>query len=438
MFSDWVRRNVYWTLDFLRGSKVRKHYYDIKNMMENGTASSVLEAQENYLSDILRYATKNVDFYKPYKSYSSLKNFPVINKNIIKEHYNDFQSNEYRNSKVINMHTSGSTGTPFVVRQDANKRNRVFAEMMYFWEKAGYRLGMKYVFFRIWTKTNRKSKITSFARNIVMSDIVNLDEVNLENIRQMLKKNKSEMMLLGYASTFENLANYLIKCKDAPDMFNVKTIISGSEVLMESTRKKLKGIFNCPVVSLYSNQENGMLAQECIESKEFHINTASYFIEILDVDKDEPVKAGELGRIVITDLFNRSMPLIRYDTGDLARAKEQPECGWNTKVVSQIEGRKVDMIYSTSGVPLSPLVWGSYMWKYDKLAQYQVIQEGRKEYTINLNGAEGIYPDKDVLQTLKGVLGNDAIITINHVNEIPVLSSGKFKRTICKYDPSKE
>ncbi|WP_208076546.1 hypothetical protein, partial [Bittarella massiliensis (ex Durand et al. 2017)] len=66
---------------------------------------------------------------------------------------------------------------------------------------------MKYVFFRIWTETNQKSRLTAFARNLVMEDVLRLDESNLERIRKRLKQDKKIRMLLGYASTFENLAS---------------------------------------------------------------------------------------------------------------------------------------------------------------------------------------------------------------------------------------
>ena len=75
------------------------------------------------------------------------------------------------------------------------------------------------------------------------------------------------------------------------------------------------------------------------------------------------------------------------------------------------------------------------MWKYEKLKQYQFIQEGQKEYVLKLNGAEGIYEDEEIRSYLKTVLGEDAEIRIEHVDGIPVLSSGKFKKTVCHYRP---
>jgi len=73
------------------------------------------------------------------------------------------------------------------------------------------------------------------------------------------------------------------------------------------------------------------------------------------------------------------------------------------------------------------------MWHFNKLLQYQLIQETARQYTLKLNGAEGYYEDATFVDLFKGVLGEDAQIKIEHVNEIPVLDSGKRKRVVSNY-----
>ena len=125
--------------------------------------------------------------------------------------------------------------------------------------------------------------------------------------------------------------------------------------------------------------------------------------------------------------------MIRYDTGDLAIKGDEKE-GWTT-VIKSIQGRRVDVIYDTYGRRLTAHTWSVYMWKYDKLKQYQFIQNGEFDYTLKLNGAENIYDDNEIKSYLREILGNKAKITIEHVSGIPVLASGKFKKTICNYTP---
>lgn len=436
MISEISRRYAYWVLDFLRGSKVRKHYNDIKYIIENNDETASI--REKYLNDILNHAVNTTPFYKEYSNYGNLSDFPIINKNIIKENYKDFQSEEYINTKVFKLHTSGSTGTPFEIREDMNKRYRMLAEQIYYGEKAGYFIGMRYIFFRVWTDINTKPKLVKWATNLVQQDIVRLDDDSLSETRKLLHEDKKIKFLLGYASTFENLANYLIRCGDTPDKFNVEAIVSGSEVLTEDVREKLIQVFGCSVVSRYSNQENGMLAQECKEKHEFHINNASYVIELLKIDRDEPAEVGEEGRIVVTDLFNYAMPFIRYDTGDIGVMKEIAECGLDTPVLEKISGRADDFIYDTKGRSLSPHSVSVHLWDFKNVTQYQFIQKGKTDYVLKLNGADKQYKDEDFIKRLKNILGNDANIKIEHVNEIPVLRSGKFKKIVCNYKPKSE
>lgn len=216
-------------------------------------------------------------------------------------------------------------------------------------------------------------------------------------------------------------------------MFHTKTFFSGSEVLSMEMKKQIKERIGCAIIDRYSNEENGFLAQTKDLSDDFFVNTASFCIEVLEQDSDKPAEIGEVGRIVVTDLYSFAVPLIRYDTGDLA-IKAEAEGDW-TKRLKTIQGRQVDVIYDTKGSPLTAHTWSVYMWKFDKLKQYQFIQEGKKEYLLKVNGAKGIYENKELIEHLKSILGTDAIVKIEHVSGIPTLASGKFKKTICHYKP---
>lgn len=426
MFGDFIRRTGFWALDALKGGQIRKNYIDIKKKMATN------ELNEEQLQKLLRHAIKTVPFYQAYGQ-KDFSEFPVITKNDIKSNWNPMHSNALRGHPVHYMSTSGSTGTPFTMEWDMGKRKRQLAELIYLNEIIGQKLGQPYIFFRVWTDRNRKSKKEAWMQNLTPIDILHLDDSVLEGARQRLKQKPYINSCLGYASTYEHLVRYLARCGDTPADFHCKVWVSGSECLTMETKKKIKEIVGCCIIDRFSNEENGFLAQSEDCSDIFKVNTASFKIEILKLDSDEPAAIGELGRIVITDLYGFAVPVIRYDNGDLA-IKHAEKDGWVTELKS-IQGRKVDVIYDTAGRVLTPHTWSVYMWKYDQLKQYQFIQEGAKEYTLKLNGAKGIYEDAEIVSYLKSVLGNDAQITIEHVEGIPCLASGKFKKTICNYHP---
>lgn len=425
MLSDWIRRTGFWILDFVSGRGIiRKNYNDVKKRM------SYMSPNLQQLDKLLKHAVTTTQFYKNYTP-DNLHNFPIINKNIIKLHWDELHSEVFRKSPKHYMSTSGSTGTPFTMEWDIGKRKRQLADLIYFNELAGQKLGQPYIYFRVWTDKNKKSKLEQWVQNITPINILHLDDETLEQIRIRLKRKPYINSCLAYASTYEFLVHYLTKRGDTPDMFNIKSFISGSEVLTMEIKRTIKERIGCMVIDRYSNQENGFLAQSGDLSDEFKVNIASFCIEILKEDSDEPVKVGEVGRIIVTDLYNYAVPLIRYDTGDLAI--KASECnGWTTELKT-IQGRQVDVIFDTKGRRLTSHVWGVYMWRFNKLKQYQFIQEGAKQYVIKLNGAKGIYSDTELIEYLKNILGADSEIQIEHVDGIPTLASGKFKRTICNY-----
>ena len=155
-------------------------------------------------------------------------------------------------------------------------------------------------------------------------------------------------------------------------------------------------------------------------------------MELLQLDNDAPAKPGELGRIVVTDLFNYAMPIIRYDTGDIA------QFGMNKDGVMElirIEGRQMDLIYDSNGKLISSFViYTKFYNYYHLLKQYQFIQQGEKEYEVKLNlQGDNFLFGNQLLADIKSDFGADAKITITYVDEIPALASGKRRKVINNY-----
>jgi len=424
-----VRNRGFWTIDWLKGRTVRKHYIDIKNTMQR--KENVNKARES-LQSLLTHATQNCSFYAPFAN-TPISEFPIIDKDLIRSRHSEFLAKPFVTAKLHRMSTSGSTGTPFSVVQNYEKRSRVLAEIVYFGELCGYTIGQRYAFIRSWNSQSRKSPLESFLQNLIAIDTSRLDEESLETMRSLLKRDKRLSCILGYASSLDLLAQHLLEKGETPESFKrMKVVISGSEILSDKARRNLKRVFGCNVVSRYSNQENGLIAQE-VSDNVFLINRASYYLEFLKPNSDDYAQPGELSRIVLTDLFNYAMPMIRYDTGDLAIFDEHPDYG---RVITSIEGRVRDFFYDTQDRLLSPSAITVQMWEFDRLRQFQFIQDGRAKYLLKVNGARGVYEDDDFIEVIENIVGKNANITIEHVDGIPQLQSGKFRQVICNYRPS--
>lgn len=423
-----LRRKAYWTLDSLKGSPIGKQLADIERIM-----SSEGNVEAEYIKAALDYATSHVPFYKKYKGCERLGDFPVVNKNIIRDNEAQFLSDEFEKSQLVVRETSGSTGMPFTVYQDAAKRHRATADTLWFSKQAHYELGSRLYFSRVWDQKTTRSKIECLRQNWVMHDASSLSDEAIARFLKQLEQDNSTKNVIIFASSLTAIAKYVERSGVKPKA-KIASFITISESLPLWTKETIERQFNAPVFSRYSNEELGIMAQQIEGSTDFLVNTASFNFELLAMDSDTPVADGEEGRIVVTDLFNHAMPLIRYDTGDIAVRK--PGC--ERLIFEKVGGRRVDYIFDTKGKLVSPYVINTPMHEFLEIQQYQFIQEGERNYTMLLNMKEGnsFNREGDMLAMLKSYLGEDAEIGVKYVDEIPVLKSGKRKQVVNKYKPA--
>ncbi len=434
--TEKIRRSAFWATDRLKGGQVNGHYNEIKDILENPDSKENVQLRADYLDKLLKHAVESTPYYFGCKSFKSINDFPIINKSIIIGNYDAFTCGD-RNFKEGRMVvTSGSTGTPFTVKHGKRKTQRNTADTIYFGELAGFTIGQRLYYFKIWNKINKKNKFAQFMQNIVPYDVSELDDKSLSLIIDRLEKDRSNKCLLAYSSVYDALSAYMQK-HNLEIMKNVVSIISMSEALDCSTRQCISHFFNVRAVSRYSNMENGIIAQQLRDgSDEFLINDASYFIELLDMNYDKPAPPGSPGRIVITDLFNYCMPLIRYDTGDIGVLSQKEIDGCIRMVFKSIEGRRMDMIYNTSGSLVSSYIVTNNMWKYSEIRQYQFIQDSANQYVFKLNTDVPFLRENELSEEFKKYLGEDAQISIDYVNEIPILASGKRRKVVNNFNQS--
>lgn len=424
-----LRYYAFWLLDFIKGGRIRRHYNDIKFIIENYDSAEASNKMNEHLSSILKHATTTVPYYTNYKKYSSLNDFPVVNKVQLREFVDDFISEKFKDKKSFQVSTSGSTGTPFVVYQDKNKKIRNTADTIYFSEKAGYKIGQKLFYIRAWSKLIKKSNLATFLQNIRMINVKHLNPVSISKFIKEIEKGTSNNAFIGYPSAFKEICKYLDDINSKPLNLKVSSMIANAEPLGEPTKKAVKKYFGFDILSRYSNMENGILSQQIANGgNSFHINWASYYIEILDIKEDKPAGYGNMGRVVVTDLFNYYMPLVRYDTGDLAIMDIDNECQTKAPSFTKVEGRQMDTIYTTDGRIMTTVVYE--LEYFPEFKQFQLIQENKNTYLVKIN-LEGVFKQEEKMITiLKNFLGEDATIKIEYVKEIPELSSGKRKLTL--------
>ena len=422
-----LRRVAFFGLDMMRGGKMKRLLEVNKSEIVRGITQ---EYQDRRLDQILTYAAENCEFYRNLPANGSLTDFPVQNKGDFIEHYEGILSDEFRDDrdKLTKLSTSGSTGTPFTVLADKDKMSHVYMNFMSVMELNGFRLGMKRGEFRAWIKgKNTISKWHSVKNNLLMIDISNMGDESVKAILDRIKRDRIQV-LVAYSSAIQALCDYVERSGYDTAGWSVEMIFTMGEALPAGTRKKAAELFGITPVLSYGNNENGFVAVSLDGSDLYTIDLYNYYVEILKMDSDEPADEGELGRIVVTDFYNRAFPMIRYDTGDTGKIRKyKDDEGRLHACFTEIYGRRGSLLYNTKGEPLSIHVFMNVLLNFEgEIQQAKCIQTGEKEYTLEINALKLPIDEEKVVSAYRHYLGDDAVITVEYLEgRIPIQQSGK-------------
>ena len=428
--TAYLRKTIFFYIDQLKGGVIKEAYRTLKKIDTlDYNSIHLIKHQQTALNILLKHAVNTTDFYSHIRG-NNLNNFPVINKETIRKQQDRFISKSYKKKDLTTMYTSGSTGTPFCCYQDLNKKKHVIAELLHYSEKAGYDLGNCFIQVRGDNPYSQRSKIKQWLHNHKLILINTYDEESLEDILRKINSSRNST-LLAYSSTYDSLKNYFNK--NGSSMVvpgRVRGIISNGQMLFDDTRHAMEKVFQCRCYSRYSNEENGILGIDEFENNVFVLNEAHYIVEIMKLDADEPASKGEIGRIVLTDLYNHGMPMIRYDTGDIGSIRLIKQKGLLKKAIDNFSGRRMDIILDSNGNEVYPHLLAHYFEGFPEVKQFQIIQEDKARYRVKVNSGSVFTGQEKLKNIFRQSLGEDIQITIEETGEIPILSSGKRRMMI--------
>ena len=412
-----ARRTAFWALDAVRGKPIRGHLEDIRSSMDGTT-----EAPER-LEALLDHARRTTPFYTDVES-SRLDAFPILTRPVLQRQPEALHSNAYANATFREVTTSGSTGRPVTVRQDQGKRLRSIADIIYMNEICGLLVGDPLLWMRAWGEETNRAGLVRRAQNITTFEVRGLDEERMQRVVDTIRHG-SMAALLAYPSALRAIARFVDDRDVDARAFGLRVVFSDSESLSSQLRDELETTFGCPVADRYANEENGMLAIVEPGADAFRLNRASYVFEFLGLDDDSPQRAGELARVIITDLFNFAMPLIRYDTGDLAVVPKHS--GPSPTTIERLEGRRLDVVLDMAGRAVSSTMLATAMDPFEQLQQYQLRQLDTHAFRLLFVDAEDVYTAEQLEGALVVLLGHGTDITVERVTDIPAEANGKFR-----------
>ena len=199
-------------------------------------------------------------------------------------------------------------------------------------------------------------------------------------------------------------------------------------------RTTIENAFGCPVFNTYGCREFMLVASQCRLCGELHVNADHLLVELCGT---RAIGDGrETGEIVITDLHNWGMPLLRYENGDVAtRAPARARsCAIGLPTLQRIDGRKLDMLRTRDGHMLPGEFFPHLLKDIPGVVRFQVIQERLDAFILLVvAGSEfGFDQENSIRAELAKVLGSATLLEIRRVDDIPATPSGKRRVTISR------
>lgn len=322
---------------------------EIQRIPEAGYAQYV----ERKKREIVNYHLKNTAFYREFfdgKEFTSWEDVPIMKKADLQRPLEERFSRGYNSKNVYVGKTSGSSGHPFIFAKDRFCHALSWAEFndRYQWYGLDLDRSVQARFYGIpldrfgYFKERLKDRFGFRYR----FPIFDLSEEKMEEFLVDFQKKKFDY-INGYTSSIVLFAKFLQKkgivLKEI--CTNLKLCIVTSEMFFEEDKKLLEKQFGVPVVNEYGASELGLLAFQNPD-KEWVFNSETMYVEVVNKD-GKVLPYGEQGRIVITSLYNRAQPFIRYDIGDTGTLAE--ESTLKKPILKELLGRTNDVAVLPSG-----------------------------------------------------------------------------------------
>lgn len=395
---------------------------------------------------LLRHAWENVPYYRrtmegigitsdDIRTFEDFRKLPTVDKETIRKNYYDLIAKNYLNC-ILNKSTGGSTGEPlhFAYTRESYERRIAAAARGYGWAGCwdgertfyvwGVPIGREPYFTRL-----KKSLHNAILRRRIFNCFAFSEEKMEACLREMTRFRPA--FIVGYTNPLYNLAQFTKKTGFRP--FKPRAVLTGAEKLFSYQRSSIEDVFQCPVFETYGSREFMLIASECDKHNGLHLSAENLYVEFLKDGK--PVKDGELGEIVVTDLHNYGMPFIRYRIGDLGvPASGQCPCDRGLPLVERIKGRLLDTIQTPDGRFVPGEFFPHLMKEFPDISKFQVVQEqlGLLNIALVTDGKFTTETQNFLLTEIRKVLGEEIKIEFNLVTDIPVTGSGKFRVVVSK------
>ena len=417
-------------------------YLDHFKYLDSMDRTALLQSQQSRLREILVHAYENTGYYRSLFDSTGLDvnaddfisrflELPLLTKKIVKDNYDALTAKNIPQDDVSKASTGGSTGVPMYFLRDRECLYLRRGQELYFDSWMGYKLGKKTGYFVSGSHFDgRISRLKFKIRNALTDRVISFDphDITEEYMHSFLAdfNHYKPEMIKCFPNALTPFVHY-VKSHDL-EVASVKAISCTGETLYKQQKKMFEETFNAEVFEKVGTRESGVFACECRQHNGLHIFTEGVYLELIKPD-GSPAREGEMGKVVITDLFNKAMPLIRYEIGDMAVSDGDNicECGSSLPLLRSYLGRTRDIIIDSDGNPRPGYLFVEIIKNLNLNAQIQVYQPEKGSVLIRIVRKSSDDINTDILLSqFEEILGDKITVSIEYVDEIPRDPSGKY------------
>lgn len=446
-----IRGEIGWVYKSWRG-EIDARYMASLRRSERFGIGRLKELQWKKVKSLIDHAYESVPFYRQQmndlgarpsdiRTPDDFRKLPTLSKRDLRKRQKDLLSTKYASDSLRESWSGGSTGEP--VRFYLDRRRVRLSTTDEIWADgwSGWKIGEPIA--RLWGASEATRPVSSYRRLIrryVLNPGFMIEAYDLtrgtfvhfvDNYRRW-----SPTLIVGYASALRALSEFLLV--EGLKLLPPKVVISSAELLDENTRLLIERAFCCPVMDRYGSREMGLMACQCLEGRQYHVNMQRIYLELI-TDQGKEASENESEKVVVTDLGNYGMPLIRYEIGDRARLslKRQCACGRRSECLSLIEGRTVDFLIASDGKKVHGLYFNRHIFKVRGVSQYRLVQESRHVVRLQVIENEPITSEQieGLIRLIREKIGENATVEFEKVASLPKTPSGKLRYVECHVRP---
>lgn len=409
------------------------------------SSERVYELQWERLRKIVSFAFERCPYYasrfrqagfhpEDLREPKHLFQLPVLTKDDIQENQAGLTARDIPPDSYTNYYTGGSTGSPLSFKVSKSRWVSRTATGLRHNQWCGWRIGN--VLGILWGHPNEhiassaweRLRVTLLQPNVFLNTF-NVRESSFGRFITQLRTQKVHY-LQAYSRSLLLFAEYLLEHRIEPPP--LKAAITTAECLCPNERDFISHTLQCPLFDRYGSREVSVLASECEAHQGLHIPAETLLLEF--VVGDRPARPGEAGKILVTDLLNEAMPLIRYEIGDVGSPIEGLcPCGRGLPRMQMVAGRVTDFIHTPEGRWISGVAINTYLLsQLPGVRQAQVVQKQCDHLCFRLIPTDQAtdFVETFLRREVPNMFGPRMHHSIEWVQQILPEASGKIRVTI--------